>query len=161
MQREHGMRGSTYPDEARARDPLLRLISELRDQVDRLIDEQKGMIAALAVSGEDERERERERAAPELPALASEPAAVPSLAVAEPPPRPRRSPPPVAFDRIDEPSPTPPRPASTPSAEPAPATARPEDPRERLDALAKHLDRKLKQPGGPAPAADALVRHPD
>jgi hypothetical protein len=160
MQRETGVRGSIYLDEARTRDPLLRLISELRDQVDRLIDEQKGMIAALAVSLEDERERG-------VPELAAEPVVAPPLTVTatatvpEPAPRSRRPAPPAAFERLDEASPTPPRPVSTSPAEPAPAAVRSDDPRERLDALARHLDRKLKQPGGSAPAADALVRHQD
>lgn len=139
------MRGpAVYHEEPEARDSLFRAIADLRGELDRLIDEQKAAIGG-AQWAPDEAATAPERA----PSGASEPAA--PLAAQAPPDaaaRPRRPNAPAVFDRLDDPSPTPPRPASTAVPE-TPPPSRPEDPRERLDALAKHLDRKLRQASAP------------
>ena len=144
------MGGAAIQDDRRVRDPLLRAIGELRDQVERLIDDQKAAVLGFAGAFEPE-----PVAADRGVALAAEPVASPQFLAPEPvlapAPKSKRPPAPLSFDRVDEPSSVPPRPSSAPAtpAEPAPG-GRAEDPRERLDALAKHLDRKLRQAGGPA-----------
>lgn len=131
-------------DDHEVNDPLLRAIAELRGQVDRLIDEQKASVGGiLSYLEEDPGVVERPAALAVEPATVLHPPAPAELA-----PKARRAGAPVVFDRLDEPSPTPPRPVSTAPPEPAPAS-RSEDPRERLDALAKHLDRKLRQAAAP------------
>jgi hypothetical protein len=156
------LRGAATHDEPGIRDPLLRAIAELRDQLDRLIDEQQaaleGFVSGLV--GETSSTVDRPAFAAEEPSIAvtskyQEPASrsfeenrVPPLRVSDPAPRARR---PAAFEvpeSIDGPSAGPPGPPATTPFEPA-AGARSDDPRERLDALAKHLDRKLRRAGGP------------
>lgn len=156
------MRGPTIHDESGIKDPLLRAIAEMRDQVDRLIEEQKAAFGGYLSSFVEEPSAP-ERPLAGAPSTHSEPplATVAPPLLPEPAPRTRKVAQPSAFDRVDDPSPTPPRPASPPAVEtPVPAAAgRPDDPRERLDALAKHLDRKLKQAGGSP--ADSSVRPPE
>jgi hypothetical protein len=93
------------PGDAEIDDPLLRAIAELRDEVNRLIDEQ---VASA---------KERDRAGEPSPAHARRPAPSPSMAAA--------------------------------TAEPA--RARPLDPSQRLDALARHLDHRRRLNGSPTP----------
>jgi hypothetical protein len=124
-------------------DPLLRAIADLREQVDRLIDEQKGVVGA-ALAAQEEEPPVVERLPP-----APGPETLGTTAAAAPVSRARKPSTPAAFDRVDDPSPTPPRPVSTAQEPAPPPPARSDDPRERLDALAKHLDRKLRQAGGP------------
>jgi hypothetical protein len=126
--------------------PLLRAILELREVVNRLIDEQESRLLALEAESEP-------NVAPN-PGPSPEPSPVPDppdlaeeAAVAEP--RPRRAGPPA-------PKPAPATPVQAPAAvHPAPddptSGVRPEDARRRLDALARRLDERLKHPGGSGP----------
>jgi hypothetical protein len=148
MFRENPVRGPAIrQDDYERKDPLLSAIAELRDQVDRLIDEQKAALGGLLGGLEED-------AAVEPSAAAAAPAA------AETAPKARRPSAATIFERLDEPSPTPPRPVATPAAEPPPAS-RSDDPRERLDALAKHLGRKLRQVQVAGPNGDPAPRSPE
>jgi hypothetical protein len=167
------LRGQAIDEDLEPNDPVMHAIEEFRHQLDDLIDEQK-MALDTFLSGMDEDSVPTERAgSPAL--AKSEPAPVVQASVAESPaPRSRRAPSSAsaerlaepapaatllapepasrakrgaasaAIERLDEPSRTPPRPVSSTPSEPAPAP-RSDDPRERLDALAKRFDRKLRE----------------
>ncbi len=132
---------STEPVDPRS---LLWAIAEFRDEIDRLIDEQKALVLSRRI----------ESPPPEPPSVFPAPTLAPTIAPApateaEPtvarkpvnaPPSPSRS-----WQRE-----TPPASITTPPTEAVEAVAaepaRPEDARQRLDALAaKLLDRRLKQ----------------
>jgi hypothetical protein len=147
----------TTPETERSH-PLLWAIVEFREALDRLVEEQRALVLNRGV----------DTAAPDAPppgiavgvaTLPPQPApvAVPpvpvpaSATVASTPeaePSARKFNPPGPRPRPTE-SPTP-QPALVPAAEPAAplalaaAASRPEDPRQRLDALAKLLDRRAK-----------------
>lgn len=120
---------------------LLWAIAEFREEIERLIEEQRALVVGRRFDpGHPE---------PSPVPTASAPPPLPSVAVAHvseaEPPQARR-----AGSRprpADNPSPTPYAPAAAEPAEPTAAEpARPEDARQRLDALAaKLLDRRMKQ----------------
>jgi hypothetical protein len=125
-------------DDAKANDPLLQAIGELRQHLDRLIDEQRAILYGADGDGP----------ASPMPAAPADPGPE-APAAAEFAPKPRRMPA-AAPERGAEPPRTEP--------EPAPDGRAPDDPRMRLDALAKHLDRKMRQAS--TPAADPPARPP-
>jgi hypothetical protein len=139
---------------------LMRAIAALRDEIGRLIDEQ------LAPS--EERSSEPIAEPPPSPPVAS--VVNPPIAVAEvrelpptevaPPVSPAAAESDPAEPRRRGPlaRPRPRETASAASAAPAPA-GRPDDPRQRLDALAKLLDRRLKQPAGNPAEATTCSHH--
>jgi hypothetical protein len=153
---EDPVRGAAIPDVPTIKDPLLRAIAELREQVDRAIDEQKSALGGFLAGLEEDVRASNQPQPAAIPIASSVHAEPPAVAVtvvtpspSEPSAKGRRPAATPTFDRVDPASPTPPRPgvANGPS----------DNPRERLDALAKHLDRKLRQANGSAgePAAKA------
>lgn len=154
------MRGAAMHHEPGNSDPLLRAIAELREQFDRLIDEQQRALETWAS------ELEAEQIVVARPAVTEEPTPAPlpptqeSVAIRDPEAErlaPRRVAEPAP--RTRRPTPTVPSPTADPtvaSPDVAPAAtresrsgARSDDPRERLSALAKHFDRKLRRSGSP------------
>jgi hypothetical protein len=148
--------------------PLLAAISEFRSAVNRLIDEHKawalsrgwGAQEAKQVTSEGTEPGAFERPATSAAVIEADPQLTAREVRPMAPPRPRARTEPTA---PVVPTPTPgPAPAdaltrsterlreTTPAAEASPATAS-DDPRQRLDALAKLLDRRLKQTGSPSP----------
>jgi hypothetical protein len=128
---------TTGPEDER-RHALLWALAEFREDLVRLIDEQLALAANRAV----EPAAAVEPLAPPAPKpLAPTPTLTPPAA--EPEPAPVRAAPVTPRPRPREVSPPAPAPA-----EPA-AAARGDDPRQRLDALAKLLDRRLKQTAAP------------
>jgi hypothetical protein len=97
---------------------LLQTIVELRNDVNRLIDEQLAWVRALEEKRASEPASERRYSAPQVPA----------------PPAPR-APRATAVARVREPA----------EQRPAPET---DDPSQRLDALARHLDGRLRRSNG-------------
>ncbi|AGA27693.1 hypothetical protein [Singulisphaera acidiphila] len=148
------MRGATSHNKLGSSDPLLRAVAELRDQIDRLIDEQQVALDGFA-SGLDGDRNMADRSAlaveeastPLLRSLqVSAPKNVEGNRVAEPAPKPRRL---VVPEASSNPADEAHGSVSSVAHEPA-ADARSDDPRERLDALIKHFDQKLKRSGGPS-----------
>jgi hypothetical protein len=122
-------------DDAKANDPLLQAIAELREDLDRLIDEQGAIPAGAVADG----------SSPPSPTVRADAGAEPPVATAsapEPAPRRRRAEAGAAPERASEP----PRPEPEPAAD----GRAPDDSWLRLDALAKHLDRKMRQASTPA-----------
>ena len=148
------MRGTGSQVESGTKDSLLRAIAELREQVDRLIEEQKAAVTGYLARLADETNAAERAVAPADPVAeastgrpstdafskAKRPAAPERLPNATPPPPPRAA---VAVANGE-----------------GTANGRADDPRERLDALAKHLDRKLRQAANGA-AVEAPPRTPD
>lgn len=148
------MRGAISHNKLGSSDPLLRAVAELHDQIDRLIDEQQAVLNGFASALDGDWNMA------DRPALAAEEASVPlcrSLQVSAPKN--------VEKNRVAEPAPklrrlVVPEVSSNPAdeahgsvssvARESVADARSDDPRERLDALIKHFDQKLKRSGGPA-----------
>ncbi len=123
-------------DDAKANDPLLRAIGELREHLDRLIDEQRAILGGTVGDGPTAPASiARADAVPEPPAAAA-------VAATELAPKPRRT----ASAAAPERAAGPPR----PEPEAAPDGRASDDSRLRLDALAKHLDRKMRQASTPA-----------
>lgn len=155
------LRGAAIHNVPGSSDPLLRAIAELRDQIDRLIDEQQVALEGFA-SGLD-----GDRSAVNRPALAVEASSqalpptlqilapgdfednrVPALRVSEPAPRQRRQADLEISNTVDDRSAVPPGSTAEVPREPG-AGIRSDDPRERLDALVKHFDRRLRRSGSP------------
>jgi hypothetical protein len=127
-------------DDTTVDDPLLQAISELRDELDRLIDEQRAILSKSDGEGPV-------AAAPVVRTeTVVEPAAPSRAAAAESAPRPRKPAAIVAQER----APGPTRPDVVSVAEAAPDSRLSDDPKLRLDALAKHFDRKMRQACAPA-----------
>lgn len=136
----------TEEPQVEKRHALLWAIAEFRDDLDRLFDEHKALVLG--------RSAEATPAAPAAPPVKAEPfptAADPAPAE-PPPPAPR----PAATPRTRATAAAAPAAAPTPTtaADATPRPAREDDPRQRLDALAKLLDRRLKQPAGETTSKD-------
>jgi hypothetical protein len=108
-------------------DPLLRAISDLRDEVNRLIDDQVARLGALESTAAE---------APAAPVRAAMTVDRPGPVAPTPP-------------KSEAPAKRTPRPATAPEAPPqAPSSGTNDDPLQRLDALAKHLDGRLRRGKG-------------
>ncbi|WP_406694944.1 hypothetical protein V5E97_28270 [Singulisphaera sp. Ch08] len=161
------MRGAAIHNEPGSGDPLLRAIAELRDQIDRLIDEQQVALEGFA-SGLD-----GDWGAVDRSVLAAEEASdallsthqvsaprvvvenhVPAVRASEPTPKWERLARPEVSNPVDEPSAmsSTSSPISAAPREPG-AEVRSDDPKERLDALVKHFDRMLRRSGTPPAGA--------
>ena len=119
--------------QARPGNALLWAIFEMREAMTRHIEEYRSLLLSREGSGEFV----------ETTVATSSPS---SLTRAEPPaaaPGPLKSPPPVV------------------TVGALPATGRPDDPRQRLDALARLLDKRARQSSTPSPAGEGADRPGD